>query len=133
MHGQPGPARGPSGTASLAFVIAVQNASGTTLALQTATLSAGTWVPPAPVAGSGVFPGEAPRYVNVPVGPFSGLGGSLVFVPMTGGSITVGWVWPAGGMPEAAAYAQNTAIAVNGVLINLGSAQPTYQVTIGLS
>lgn len=131
MHGQPRAHAERNEAVTMAFVITVQNASGTTLALQVATLSAGVWVPPPPVVGSAVFPGDTPRYANAQAGAFSGLGGSLMFVPMTGGSITIGWIWPSGGLPEAAAYGQNTSIVVSGSLINVGTAQPTFQVIIG--
>ncbi len=133
MRGDPSAAGNDPAAALPSFAIAVQNASGTTLALQTATLASGAWLPPAPAIGSGVFPGDAPRYVNVSLQAFSGLGGTLILVPMTGGSITIGWSWPSGGTPAAAAYGQNTSISVDGTLINVGSSQPTFQVVVGTS
>jgi hypothetical protein len=118
-------------TVTVSFRIDVQNASGTTLALQTATLTGGVWVPAPPAIGSAVFPGGAPSYLNSATQSFSGLGGTLIFVPNTGGSITVGWSWPSGKAPSAAASAQRTSIPVRGQLINVGSSEPVFQVLIG--
>ncbi|HTJ26267.1 MAG TPA: hypothetical protein VMA36_08880 [Candidatus Limnocylindria bacterium] len=123
----------PDGSAALpaiAFLVDLQNGSGTTLTLQTATLTAGLWLPPAPQIADQILPGAMPRYVNAPAQSFSGLGGSLIFVPMTGGSITIGWTWPSGQAPQAGAYGQNTSLIVRGQLINAGTGQPNFQVQV---
>jgi len=114
-----------------AFLIDLVNGSGTTLTLQVATLTNGVWVPaPGPQIGSPVFPGDAPQYVNAPTNVFSGLGGQLQFVPMTGGTITIAWTWPSGGKPDAAVFTQKTNLVARGNLINTGSGQPDFQVSV---
>lgn len=118
------------GVPPIAFLINLLNASGTTLTLQQATLAGGIWFATVPSIGDQILPGAARLYVNAPQQSFSGLGGTLLFAPATGGTITVGWSWPSGQMPQAAAYAQNTSLIVTGQLINSGTGQPDFQVQI---
>ena len=123
----------PDGSAAIpaiAFLIDVQNGSGTTLALAFFALTGGVWVPAPPNPSSPINPGDAPRYVNAPAQSFSGLGGKLQFAPTTGGTITVAWDWPSGSAPTAAVYTERTSLVARGVLINAGSGQPDFQVSV---
>ncbi len=120
------PAAGALG--SSAMTVTITNGSGTGMSLQAAQLSAGSWLPPAPVIGSPLDAGATVAYRNGS-DIFSGLGGYVQLVPLTGGIVTIGWSWPSGQAASGYAYAQQTSgIAVSYDVINPNTSQPTLQV-----
>jgi hypothetical protein len=115
---------------SNALTVSITNGSGTTMSLQAASLSAGSWLPPAPAIGTPLQAGAFLSYRNGS-DIFSGLGGYLQLVPMTGGTITIGWSWPSGQGASGYAFAQQTSgIGVTYDVINPNTSQPTLQVQL---
>ncbi|MBV8642953.1 MAG: hypothetical protein JO225_03460 [Candidatus Eremiobacteraeota bacterium] len=112
------------------FSIQMTNSSGTVLVLQNFFLTGGSWVTP-PQAGSSVNPGDTKQYDNFTDAAFTGLGGQMVFIPTTGGTITVNWNWPWGGLATGSATAANlSGISVSSTVINQNTSNPILQVTI---
>lgn len=121
-------ARTAGALGSSVMTVTITNGSGTGMSLQAASLSAGSWVPPAPVIGSPLGAGATVSYRNSS-DIFSGLGGYVQLVPLTGGIVTIGWSWPSGQGATGYAYAQQTSgIAVSYDVINPNTSQPTLQV-----
>jgi hypothetical protein len=125
-----GEAMGDAYAARLA--INILNSSGTTLAIGPYSLTGGEWESghkpdsryPIDSGGTVVYANIAPHY-------FSGLGGSMVLYPMTGGWINVNWSWPSGKAPTGWATPDSTTgIEVNSSLIGVGSSNVTLQVVL---
>lgn len=125
------PASAPEQSASYSFAIRITNGSGTTVSVQTATLTSGQWQGTPPAPGAPILSGQTQQYVNAAMQIFTGLGGTITLVPMTGGTVYVTWSWPQGTAPTGWALAQNTkGIAVTSQLTGVGSSNPVLQVSI---
>ncbi len=112
------------------FTVQTTNSSGTLLIIQNFTLTGGSWEQP-PKAGDAVNSGDTKAYNNLTDQPFTGLGGTMVLVPASGGSITLAWNWPWGGVATGSATAAGlNGISVSATVINQNTANPTLQVTV---
>ncbi|HTJ26268.1 MAG TPA: hypothetical protein VMA36_08885 [Candidatus Limnocylindria bacterium] len=112
------------------FTIQITNSSGTLLVIQNFSLSGGSWVL-APEAGSAVNPADTKSFNNFTDTAFTGLGGTMVLVPSNGGSISLAWNWPWGGVATGSATASSlSGISVSANVINTNTNNPTLQVTV---
>lgn len=112
------------------FTVQITNSSGTLLIIQNFTLSGGFWVTP-PQAGAPIDPAATKSYNNATDTAFTGLGGTMVLIPANGGSLTLIWNWPWGGVATGSATATGlTGISVSANVINTQGNNPTLQVTI---
>lgn len=112
------------------FTVQTTNSSGTLLIIQNFFLTGGSWETP-PQAGAPINSGQTASYNNLTEQAFTGLGGSMTLVPASGGSITLTWNWPWGGVATGSATAASlNGISVSATVINQNTANPTLQVTV---
>jgi hypothetical protein len=110
--------------------VSITNSSGTECDVLTFSLTGGSWQTP-PQAGQPILPGATQNYVNFTDAAFTALGGTIALLPTTGGTLTIVWNWPWGGMVTGSATAAGvTGVAVSANVINPNTSSPTLQVSI---
>lgn len=118
-------------TAVRSVLVQLQNASGTSFNVNSFALSAGVWDPAMqPTLGQAFDPGAVLTYRNFTDQPFSDVGGQVELAPVTGGTVTIGWLWTYGSPLKSGIDIQLTGLYYRLVVGNQTTTEPMMQVMV---
>lgn len=125
-----------SGTIYRQVSIMINDASDTTLQVNTYALTSGVWDPNnMPKLGQGIDPGDNPTFVNYTDKPYTAVSGFITLVPLSGGQIKLNWEWKYGSPFSNSSSTQGTTLGVASQIVGQTSTTVTvqYQITASSS
>ncbi len=124
--------RAPTGTIYRQVTAQINDASDTTLSINTFGVTFGQWDPKfMPQLGQQIGPGENPSFVNYTDKPYTAVSGYITLSPLSGGLITLSWDWKYGSPFQATSSTQNTTLGVKSSIVGQTGTTVTiqYQIT----
>lgn len=127
---------GLSGTIYRQVSIMINDASDTTLQINTYAVTSGQWDPEhTPKLGQGINPGDNPTFINYTNAPYTAVSGFITLVPLSGGQIKLNWEWKYGSPFSNTSSTQGTTLGVSSQIVGQTSTTVTvqYQITASSS
>jgi hypothetical protein len=112
--------------------IVVINSSAATLAIRSASLSAGAWAGPPPKVGSMIESrGGVGSWLNGAQPPSMGVGGGMVLAVSQSARIDISWSWASGAVPTGSATGSDLdGVEVGYELVNARTDRPQLAVQV---
>lgn len=109
----------------------IMDSSDTTFNVNTFSLSNGKWDPTQqPQLGQSLSPGQTLIYVNFTDTPYTGVGGTISFAPVSGGLVNITWAWNYGAPLQSGFVVQGTSLNYILSVAGQNTPFPTVQISI---
>lgn len=116
-------------TFARSLTVEIFNASDADIIVNYGLLTGGEWAT-TPVPGTSIGATPQQGYVNGVSSALSSLGGQIVLMPASGGSLSFAWNWPPGSPVSGTVSSTATSLAVTNQVINTQTNNPTMQIVI---